>query len=184
MPVSDPVVMPLATALLDCLAQEVAKVASPPRYVQFRPGTVVDHLLSTSEDECCAGLAWVRPMALYPSSVSFPDQDGNPVGNEGIPRAWAVQLEMGVIRCAPTPAANAIPTAEQWEECLQAIMDDGAAMRRALCCFEDRGNGRKRKILAGQWQPISIQGGCAGGILPVTVLGPACDCADAGPASS
>src|SRR5690606_2401523 len=57
MPISDPLVMPLARELLDCYAIELTKVETPPKYVGLRPGTVVDHLLSTFEDECCEGLA-------------------------------------------------------------------------------------------------------------------------------
>jgi hypothetical protein len=183
--ISDPLVMPLARELLDCLDIEIAKVASPPRYVQLRPGTVVDHLLSTSEDECCDGLAWVRPAGFYPSSGTFPVQDDTPIkGAAAGARAWAVTLEMGAVRCAPTPEATAIPTGDEWDDVVQAVMDDAAAMRRAICCFIDAKHGRSGRVLPGLWQPLSVQGGCVGGILPVTVQGPVCDCTDAGPTSS
>jgi hypothetical protein len=82
MAVADPLVMPLAREMLDCLAQEIAKVASPPLYVGLRPGSLVDFLLSTNgQDECCQGLAWVRPDSVYPSSgyaEPFPAQDEVP----------------------------------------------------------------------------------------------------------
>lgn len=177
---SDPVVMPLAREMLACLDQEISKVDDPPMYVQLRTGSVVDHLLSTVEDECCSGLAWVRPITFFPSSESFPTQDGSPV-TRGV-RAWAVVLELGAIRCAPTPDAEAIPTAEEWDALTQAVMDDAAAMRRALCCFVDARPGRGQRTLAGQWEPLSIQGGCVGGTFQVTVQGPACDCSEAGSA--
>lgn len=179
---ADPLVMPLAYELLACFDQEIAKVDNPPRYVQFRAGNVVAHLLSFFQDECCDGLAWVRPSAFYPSSVTFPVQDSAP--QKGGVRAWAVTLEMGAVRCAPTGDEDAIPTGAEWEATLQAVMDDGAAMRRAICCFTDIDPRRSGRVLPGIWQPIDIQGGCVGGILPVTIMGPACDCADAGPVSS
>lgn len=179
MPVADPMVMPLARELLECLAQELDKVANPPTYVQLRPGTVVDHLLSTSEDECCEGLAWVRPASFYPASAVFPVQDTSPLP-KGV-GAWAITLEMGVIRCAPTPDANRIPTGDEWDATTQAVMDDAAAMRRAFCCFAQ---GRIKTTIPGLWSPVSVQGGCVGGILPLTVRGPACDCAESGPTSS
>ena len=182
MPISDPLVMPLARELLDCYAIELTKVETPPKYVGLRPGTVVDHLLSTFEDECCEGLAWVRPAGFYPSSSTFPAQDEVPL-KTGI-RAWAVTLEMGVVRCAPTPGPQSIPTNAEWDEVTQAVMDASAAMRRALCCFIDAKQSRRGRTLAGLWQPLSVQGGCVGGVLPVTVLGPACDCPDAGENSS
>ena len=176
--IADPLVMPLARELLDCLEIEVAKVADPPLHVGLRPGTVVDHLISLNDDECCEGLAWVRPAGFYPSSSTFPAQDEVPL-KTGI-RAWAVTLEMGVVRCAPTPGPSSIPTTAQWDAVTQAVMDDAAAMRRALCCFIDAKQSRRGRTLAGLWQPLSVQGGCVGGVLPVTVLGPACDCPDAG----
>lgn len=180
--VADPVVMPLARELLECLAQEIAKVASPPARVGLRPGTVVDHLLSTTEDECCEGLAWVRPVTFFPSSGTFPSQDEVPM--KGGTRAWAITLEMGAIRCSPTPEANSIPTTEEWDEVVQAVMDDAAAMRRAICCFIEAKAGRTGRVAPGLWQPLSVQGGCVGGVLQVTVQGPACDCSSAGPDSS
>lgn len=180
--VADPLVMPLARELLECFAQELAKVESPPRYVQLRPGNVVDHLLSTTEDECCDGLGWVRPAGFFPSSSTFPGQDETPLP-KGI-LAWAVTLEMGAVRCAPTPDANRIPTGEEWDDTTQAVMDDAAAMRRAICCFIDAKPGRAKSVLPGGWQPLSVQGGCVGGILPITIRGPICDCTEAGPSSS
>jgi len=182
MATEDPMVMPLARELLECLDQEIVKVLNPPFYVQLRTGNVVDHLLSTHEDECCSGLAWVRPSAFFPSSSVFPTQDAAPIKN-GV-RAWAITLEMGAVRCAPTPDASRIPTEQEWDDTTQAVMDDAAAMRRALCCFIDAKPGRSARVLPGTWQPLSIQGGCVGGILPITIQGPACDCSEAGPTSS
>lgn len=180
--VTDPLVMPLARELLACYDQELAKVDSPPLYVQLRPGNVVAHLLSTFQDECCEGLAWVRPALFFPSSSTFPAQDTAPI--RGGTRAWAVTLELGAVRCAPVGDENTIPTGEEWDATVQAVMDDAAAMRRAICCFIDVRPGRSTRVLAGAWQPIEVQGGCVGGILPVTVQGPACDCAETGPDSS
>lgn len=180
--ISDPLVMPFAQEMLACLDQEMAKVPDPPRYVQLRAGNVVAHLLSTVEDECCDGLAWVRPSSFFPASAVFPVQDAAPV--KGGTRAWAVTLELGAVRCAPTGDENTLPTAAEWEAALQTVMDDAAAMRRAICCFIDARPGRSGRVLPGIWQPIDVQGGCVGGILPVTIQGPACDCAESGPVSS
>jgi hypothetical protein len=180
-PVADPVVMPLARELLACFDQELLKLTVPPLYVQLRPGNVVAHLLSTSQDECCEGLGWVRPSSFVPSSGVFPVQDPAPV--KGGVKAWAVTLEMGYIRCAPTGDEHTIPTADEWDEAVQGVMDGAAAMRRAMCCFIDAKQGRSGRVLAGQWQPIEVQGGCVGGLMPITIQGPACDCSEAGPES-
>jgi hypothetical protein len=181
--VADPLVMPLARELLDCYSTELAKLAEPPASIGLRPGTVVDFLMSMSDDECCSGLAWVRPDGFFPSSAAFPVQDTT-AQKQG-PRAWAVTLEMGYVRCAPTPDADSIPSNEEWDVVTQAVMDAGAAMRRAGCCWASSVTpSRWNRVLFGQWQPVAVQGGCVGGVLPVTLMGPACDCADAGDTSS
>lgn len=182
--VADPMVMPIARDLLDCYAAEIAKVANPPTYVQLRTGSVVDHFLSTAQDECCEGLAWVRPAGFYPSSAGFPAQD-----EAGLPKgvaAWAVVLELGAVRCMPTPDASRIPTAGEWDAVTQAVMDDAAAMRRAICCYiadAPLGVNRNLNVIPGIWEPLSNEGGCAGGVLPVTIRAAACDCSQAGPLS-
>lgn len=182
--VGDPLVMPLARELLACYEDELAKLGeNAPAHVGLRPGTVVDFLMSTSDDECCAGLAWVRPAGFYPSSAGFPTQDTQ-AQKQGT-RAWAVTLELGIVRCAPTPDADSIPTNDEWADVTQAVMDAAAAMRRAICCWIDLDPvNRKQRILPGTWTPVAVQGGCVGGMIPVTILGPACDCADAGARSS
>lgn len=182
MPVQDPLVMPLARELLACYEQELAKLENPPLHIGLRPGTVVDFLMSTSDDECCEGLAWVRPAAFYPSGLPFPNQLEIPP-RTGIV-AWAITLELGYVGCSPTPDENSIPSDDQWDDVTQMVMDASAAMRRAICCFIDAVPNRKQQVLPGIWQPVAVQGGCVGGLIPVTIQGPACDCADAGPTSS
>lgn len=179
MSIADPVVMPLAYEMLACYEQEIDKVASPPLYRGLRPGQIVDHMLSTTQDECCQGLAWVRPVLFFPSSGKFPIQDEEPVPKGT--SAWAITLELGAVRCSPTPPEDTIPTDAQWNEVVQAVMDDAAAMRRAICCFiaADPIN-RSRNVLPLQWQPLDTSGGCVGGTLQVVVRGPGCDCSEAG----
>lgn len=183
MAVADPLVMPLVVELLDCYAQELAKLEDPPLHVGVRPGSIVDFLVSRSSDECCEGLAWVRPAAFFPSSGPFPTQDET-ARKQGT-TSWAVTLELGIVRCSPTPDENSIPSNEEWLAVTQAVMDGAAAMRRAICCFvEANPIDRKQNVLPGIWQPVDVEGGCVGGVLPVTFRGPACDCAQAGPSSS
>ena len=181
--VADPLVMPLALELLDCYEQELAKLEDPPQYIGVRPGTTVDFLLSMTQDECCGGLGWVRPATFFPSSGTFPAQDE--AGQKQGTTAWGVTLEMGIAVCAPTPDVNSIPTAAEWLAVTQMVYDAGAAMRRAICCFIEADRIRRvQNVLPGLWQPVAVEGGCVGGILPVTLRGPACDCRDAGPVSS
>lgn len=182
MAVADPLVMPLARELLECYRQELDKMEVPPLHVGLRPGTIVDHLMSTSEDECCEGLGWVRPAGFFPSSQTFPAQDETAQKQGTL--AWAVTLELGFVGCSPTPDETEIPSEDDWDATTQMVMDAAAAMRRALCCFIEAVPGRAQRVLPGGWQPVAVQGGCVGGTLPLTIRGPACDCSDAGPVSS
>jgi hypothetical protein len=180
MPIADPLVMPLARQLLDCYEQELAKLENIPEHIGLRPGTVVDFLMSTSDDECCEGLAWVRPAGFEPLLFQT-----DPVRSSNLKTiGWRVTLELGYVGCAPTPDENTIPSDAVWDLTTQMVMDAAAAMRRAVCCFIDMEPGRAKKVQQGTWQPVAVQGGCVGGTLPITVQGPACDCADAGPISS
>lgn len=181
--IADPLIMPLAIELLECYQQELAKLENVPGSIGLRPGTIVDFLMSTSDDECCGGLAWVRPAGFFPSSGPAIVQDASP-NKQGI-LGWGVTLELGYVTCAPTPDQNTIPSNADWADITQDVMDAAAAMRRAICCFieADKPN-RLQRVLPGLWQPVAVQGGCVGGLIPVTLRGPACDCADAGPSSS
>lgn len=179
----DPVAFPLAQALVGCLETEMARVADPPASVCLRPGQQVDPLLSVTEDECCSGLAWVRIESVYPSSDGiFPAQDDQ-AGVPCNPRGWAVVLEMGAVRCAPTPDAYSIPDCGEWTAVVDKTMQDAAAMRRAvLCCFD----GLDLTYLLGAWSSLPVAGRCAGGTMTVTIEADQLDCCpdDESPAES
>lgn len=169
--VTDPSVLPVATSLLACLQEALADTADPPANVSLRVGTQVELLLAQSRDECCEGVGWVRVAAIYPSD-EFPQP--NTVWSSCGPLQWAAVLEMGVGRCAPTPEADELPTSDEWNTIAQAVLDDAAAMRRALCCFTDLEQDRMH--VAGLWQPLPVEGGCVGGYMTVTIAIDNCDC--------
>lgn len=172
--VADSTVTPYAQALLECLRAEMAKVEHPPASVCWRVGSRVDLLVSETRDECCEGLAWVRVASVYPSR-NFPAPDATPQ-NCG-PLQWAVVLELGAARCAPTADPAVIPSCEQWTETTRRVLDDAAAIRRAAtCCFP--AEVPDRMFLVGSWTPLTVEGGCVGGTMTVTLAVPACDCVE------
>lgn len=177
-PVVDETVAPLALALLECLRREMAKVPVPPAKVQIRPGDRVAALISTAEDECCAGLAWVRVGEVYPSQVGFPAYDAGP--HKCGPGRLAVLLEVGAMRCAPVGDAAVLPTAEQWAAAALTVLDDRAAMRRAICCFMGLQANKGRLFSVGTSAPLPVEGACTGATDTVTVSVQPCDCARAG----
>ncbi len=177
-PVLDPMVAPLALALLECYRTEVAKVAAPPARVELRPGDQPAALIAVTEDECCRGLAIVQAGSFFPTD-DFPNPDtvaklcGHPV-------QWAVTLEMAAFRCAPVGTGQVLPTGDAWQSVALAVLDDAAAQRRALCCFAALDMYEDRLWVVNPSTPLPVLGACVGTALSVVIAAPACDCGDAG----
>ena len=180
--VHDQMVMPLATMAYNCLAAEIAKLASPPAKLQMRPGRQFTALVDQVADECCAGIAYVRPGTQIPTSGHWPqpltDVDG-PSSSRGNPPYYAVTIELGIWRCIPTVSnvegeEGQVPTAAQWQQALQDQLDDAAALRRAACCL--RAQLGVDSVIAGNVEPLENQGNCGGVSMLVTLRATACDC--------
>lgn len=172
-PLQDEIISGVAVDLLGCLAAEMAKTPIPPASVCLRYGDSVSLLLSESYDECCAGLAWVRWSRIYPSGQSsFPDADGA-VSPCGVAR-WALGFELGSARCGPTPGASDIPTCDEHVDVAIRMFDDLAAIRRAICCYENM-HGRNSLILVSDGAPGTVEGGCVSVTMNIIVSARACD---------
>ena len=178
MTILDPVAEPYALALLECLRTEIAETINPPQQVCMRPGDQVSFLIALNKDECCNGLAWVRVGAVYPSGEEFPQPDETP-SNCG-PLGWAVTLELGSARCAPTGSAQEVPTCAEWTQLSAELMSDDAAFRRAImCCFADANidnDGVGVQFMIGASENLPIEGGCTGITRSLVVRAPNSDC--------
>lgn len=179
--VHDKMVMPVLLVAQACMETEVNKVAKPPASFQIRPGASFVAYPDSTSDECCSGIAWVRPGAMWETD-NFPVQR---TGADKIePAYYAVQIELGVLRCLPTIGDNpadgpdAKPTKAQWLEATQEAMDDAAALRRVVCCLREIYH--VDAVVAGQINPLENEANCAGTSLVITMRVPACDCFDAG----
>lgn len=158
--------LPLARVLLDSLTGVlVARTLNPPAHFALRTGQEVGFDLSQNEDLCCEGLAYVKINRVYPST-EFPkeDEDWSPCG----PLAWAAELEMGIIRCAPVGDVDSMPTDSEWETATDLVANDSAAMRLAVEEFASR-VAPLTDWMAGSWSPIGPVGACVGGVQTVTV---------------
>lgn len=174
---TDPIGMPVALELLACFTDQLAELASPPKYIQLRVGQETGPLIGPNTDECCAGLAWVRISGIVPSWDNFPAADNTwlPCG----PLAYAVALEMGVAFCMPWSTTDETidnqdpPSTADWAAAANMQMVHQTLMRRtAKCCWRPT---QRRAV--GEWSPLPVEGGCTGGKLLVTVSVPA-PCAD------
>ena len=114
--------------------------------------------------EGTAGQAWVRVVRIYPSNT-FPQIEQNPRRSCG--SDLAVELEIGVLRCAPMPTdAGRIPPtmSAQWDA-TRLQMADMAAMQRAVqCCYSD-----SDLVMLGNYTPAGPTGGVVGGTWQVFV---------------
>lgn len=170
MPANDDPVWPLATALLDCLCSVLPDTLR---------GAVCDCCVYPGDDvpmdNCCAcaageGQAWIRVGRVFRTGGRFPDpatlEENCKIG------AWAVELTMGVYRCAATidDSGNA-PACAVLEGDAQALLSDGAALRQAAtCCFppllDDLNGGR---YVVGDTTFLTPTGGCMGTQMDMTV---------------
>jgi hypothetical protein len=161
---------PLVTRLLGCLCDQLpATLAGPACFCCARPG------LAVPADFCCScdgvtpgeGQAWVRAARIFPVTARFPtpQADRDPCERGG----WAVELQLGVWRCAATvdDEGNPPECADVTRDAMVAL-SDAAAMRRAVkCCFAvPRGD---YLVVVNGWEPLGPNGGCAGGQLTITV---------------
>lgn len=159
--------LPLARVLLDCLTEVlIARTDNPPQHFSLRVGEQVPFDLSQNQDLCCEGLAYVKINRVYPAT-NFPNEDEatwSPCG----PLAWAADLEMGILRCAPVGDTDYIPTDAEWTDATDVVANDSAAMRMAIACFRDRVEPGTEWV-ARSWLPIGPVGACTGGSQIVTV---------------
>lgn len=162
-----------ATSLLECFRVYLLEQGvEAPAKIELRSGEV-SAAISTTQDECCAGLAWVRIVRFFPVDT-FPTEkeDWSPTG----PAGWALVLEMGALRCAPVGDAANLPTGEDWSDAIHLQMKDALAMRKAVdCCFAPLVE--SETLMVAGWDERAPEGMCMGGTQQVTILVDACnDC--------
>jgi hypothetical protein len=158
---ADDEVMVVANLLLDCLCQKLATRANPPKLCCLRFGTDVTQDV-TPDDVCCDGLGYVRIGDMFPAGQNFPEPD---IIDNCQGAMWAVEFEMGVLRCGDPGAC------EEWTGAAGQHMSDRWAMVEALCCFKTQleTNNLYLATFVGQGATLPIEGNCSGGTQLVTV---------------
>ncbi len=115
--------------------------------------------------DCCAGYAWVRLTGAYPT-VAFPAIESRPTNC--YTSELAIQVEIGITRCAPAPCDQLSNTCCDAEAAAQAIlMDDWKAARKLFQC------GciglPKSAIVIGPMKTYGPEGGCIGFSMTATL---------------
>lgn len=162
------VALPLAQTLLQCL--EDSLTVNPPAQICLRAGEAVTPQLSTTEDECCSGLAWVRIASVSP--LVLRGQEDLTFGCVNHMRTTT--LEMGVVRCMPTPDADTLVTCDQWTALTAQMEADHTAMEAALCCLRGVVTGGTVPAITdialypGEYEPRGPEGRCLGATMTIT----------------
>lgn len=170
-----------AVKLLGCLEDQIAlSVGGPVCQASLYPGASVP-MDFCGDDPCTSdghGMAAVRVVNIQ----LLPEQTSNQC--QFIAAQMAVTYEMTVLRCAHTIQKSngtvAIPTTDELASDTAIVMDDAAAMRKALkCCFGAKpatGGCAPRFPTIGPWLPRGPAGGCMGGQMQITVIMNDCGC--------
>lgn len=162
------VALPLAQTLLSCL--EDALTVNPPAQICLRAGEFVNPSASSTDDECCRGLAWVRIVRTDP--LILRGQEDFAFGCVNALRTTT--LEMGVVRCMPTPGPDAMVTCDQWTAIADQMEADHTSMEAALCCLQTAvTSGLVPEIgdvalYPGEYAPRGPDGRCIGATMTIT----------------
>lgn len=168
MTLTDTLIKPYADRLLVCLATQMGRHESPPAKVEFRVGSAASAVIGPDEDECCAGLAWVRLAGAQPGGEQPPGPQTE-LRNCG-PYNWILTFELGVARCmAWGSGVDGLepPTSAQWAQALNFQEQDFVAVTSAVQCCLSSGTDH---YAIGAWQPTDVEGGCTASALSVTIL--------------
>lgn len=174
MPTTDEQFLLQQQYLRDCLCAALASRPNPPAKCCLTWGDPLADIAANGDD-CCAGTAYVRMKEFYPSFQFFPDRtierQSGPCGVV----AWALQLEVTVFRCWPTPDDTMnLVTCDQLEAATEQLISDSNAIREAMCCFRDINRRQRQLVSIADTNPIAPLGGCAGIQSTVAVQIPQC----------
>lgn len=132
---ADTSILPLANALLSCLAIELNLNPNPPAQICLRAGQQVIHDVDgnlSADTTCCPGLGYVRIGAVFPST-DFPTPDTR--NDKCLSLSRAVELTAGVVRCVPGMGTPQGPDCTDWTTAATFDANDIDALYKATCCF-------------------------------------------------
>jgi hypothetical protein len=168
----DEKVKDMAEALLACLVAQFEGDPQAPAEACVVPGEDGRLWLTigTAQNRCCSGFAWVRVGDTRPRIPPLDTIEACGV------LQWALDLEMGVARCAPWGDETAGPTCAELTLAFDRQESDKEAMRKAVCCL--RPQVESERLAPTNAVSFGPDGGCMGAIMGVTVLIENCDCED------
>lgn len=176
-----PFIGPLMAEALSCLCVQVNLIPNPPSHCCFRIGQEVIHDAGVHEDECCEGVAYVLLGDLYPSAVSFPEQDIVRQANANCaPPTWALHIKLGIIRCIPVGGMDPL-SCEGWNSAAIQNVYDATALLKTSCCIRNyviRQSGAMlgMSVVIDRQEQGNPLGGCVERSLSIALQIPNCEC--------
>lgn len=175
-----PYLGPIMVAARQCLCDASSVIPNPPQHCCFRVGTQVIHDAGLFTDQCCEGIAYIMLGDLYPSAISFPEQDiVRQATANCAPPTWAVQIKLGIIRCIDTGDVDPM-TCDQWNAAALQNIYDTKALINAACCFRSYILASERFLGMSVVIDRQVQGnplgGCVERSLTISVQLPNCEC--------
>lgn len=173
-PVADRLTYPTASALRDCLAEQLAATLfGPVCRVGVRYGAAgaaaFDGCDCTCTDPAGQGAAWVRVVQVAPAPIDGRGaRSGGPIRATPCRAPWLVTYELGVTRCYPVSNDGAPLPVDQVDATAQRFLSDQSAIMRAVnCCPKlDQHSGVEFVRL----DALGPSGGCAGAVATIRVV--------------
>lgn len=160
-PIAPPTVALLLDALSTCVCEQLATTgAGPVCWCGIYPGNQVSFEFCGECGGNACGMGWVRLAGAFPTDP-FPNPTLDPSCFH--PVAWTI--EVGALRCIPTPPDGMLPGPDVLALVgLDQALDANALYNAIQCCGLDRGT-----WVVQNWLPLGPDGGCVGGAWTVFV---------------
>jgi hypothetical protein len=146
-------------SLVECLKQQQQEMLLPEMcFLAVVPGeAAAADYMGDCEDK--NGMGWVRLITTYPTTVV--GQPDTTPGN--CAKAIGADIEIGVIRMAPTPDEQGnLPTEDEQNAISSLVVDDMLAMIKAISCCDVLD---PEDVVTGPWTPLGPEGGVTGGVV-------------------
>ncbi|MEV4122925.1 hypothetical protein [Micromonospora sp. NPDC049645] len=177
-PIADSLTYPTASALRDCLREQLAlTLHGPIARAAVRWGAVgsgLDGCDCEERDDAGGiigrGAAWVRVAGVAPAPLDGRARSVGPIRATVCRPPWLVTYELGVSRCYPLTDSGAPLSAVDQDIAAQRMLSDQAAVLRAVscCAYLDKHSG----VELVRVDPTGPAGGCAGVTATIRVLQP------------
>lgn len=171
----DPIATPLAGALLGALIDaydDPTWQLTPPCSAGLVSGSalIADYCCadSSADGTPCEGQLTVRVVNVFPTE-NFPAPRASAVPVCG--SAWAVELEVAVLRCALSIDTDSVPpvlpSMEDEMSVAERALADAGLLRHVITGYAVS---HDMAFIFGAYQPMGPDGGCVGGAVTATFL--------------